>query len=409
MAQKYTPQELELFVWQLQYAHTKHDGVPETTRDGFRRVAKHVATKSGFYGSDVLERVIEEYADAMEDHRMCPGGRVLAGSIADYSPSDHGNLLNCFVQDTSPHEPGTDAGVLALSRKLAHVTRVGGGNGLCLDEYKPKRAYTHLGGHLYITIARDHPDYEKVSKGIYKDLVHNKYVEHTYKFARFVEPETAPIAYEVVTCEDSIDGIWDSAEVVVKQLLAGESVLVDLSNLREEGAPVKGSGGTSSGPSSFAVEIFDNFGFWASLGGAEYAGPVATLRYVFSPTLRVIRQGGSRRGAGMATISQSHEDVLDFLTCKDTDRELNEGRIDTFNISVLVEDAFMNLALLHARHADQGNEDSAAAYELLNAIADHAWQTGEPGVIFIDAVNDPNPLRETKGPIKATNPLILAA
>src|SRR5690606_31769975 len=85
---------------------------------------------------------------------------------------------------------------------------------------------------------------------------------------------------------------WDSAGQAAMALLAGRDVLVDLSLLRPVGSPVRGSGGTSSGPSSFAVEIFDNFAIWAGLGGADHAGPVATLRYVFAPTLRAIRQGG---------------------------------------------------------------------------------------------------------------------
>jgi ribonucleoside-diphosphate reductase alpha chain len=48
---------------------------------------------------------------------------------------------------------------------------------------------------------------------------------------------------------------------------------------------------------------------------------VATLRYVYAPVLRVVRQGGTRRGAGMATLSIDHPDLLDFLTAKDLDRE----------------------------------------------------------------------------------------
>src|SRR5699024_9564479 len=91
---------------------------------------------------------------------------------------------------------------------------------------------------------------------------------------------------------DSVDSIWQHAGDAAEAILQGEDVLLDLSSLRAEGTPVRGSGGTSSGPSSFSVEVFDNFAYWASLGGAEYAGPVATLRYIFAPTLRAIRQGG---------------------------------------------------------------------------------------------------------------------
>src|SRR5690606_13252807 len=190
---------------------------------------------------------------------------------------------------------------------------------------------------------------------------------------------------------DSVDDIWRSAADMVTGLLAGEDVLVDLSGLRAEGSPVAGSGGSSSGPSSFAVEVFDNFAIWASLGGARFAGPVATLRYVFAPTLRAIRQGGTRRGAGMATLSITHPDIDDFVTAKDLDREQAEGDISTFNISVLVSDAFME----RARNERQGK---------LWEIAQHAWATGEPGLIYIDRINEHNPMRAALGDILSTNP-----
>ncbi|MDZ7704062.1 MAG: hypothetical protein U5L04_06215 [Trueperaceae bacterium] len=95
----------------------------------------------------------------------------------------------------------------------------------------------------------------------------------------------------------------------------------------------------------------------------------------------------TRRGAGMATISATHEDVQDFITCKDLEREQNEGDISTFNISVLGTNDLMR-----------------SDAPILRDIAEHAWQTGEPGLIFIDRINENSPMRETLGEIKATNP-----
>jgi len=323
----------------------------------------------------------------MASKRFCPGGRVLAGAA-----TSHGNVLNCFVQDGSPEALGTDAWVVRLATKLALVTKVGGGNGLCLDPIKPKRPYTQKVGQLYLSISPAHPDYAKVKTGTYMDLVHGKYVSKGYRFAKFLEQDEVPTALPTLEVGDSVESIWQSAGEAIFRLLEGEDVLLDLSSLRAEGTPVKGSGGSSSGPSSFAVEVFDNFALWASLGGAAYAGPVATLRYIFAPTLRVIRQGGTRRGAGMATMSVTHPDIQDFITCKDLAREQAEGDISTFNISVLVSDAFMESA---KRTLSSG---------ILQDIADHAWQTGEPGLIFIDRINAFNPVREAFGEIKATNP-----
>ena len=328
----------------------------------------------------------EKFFGLMASKRFCPGGRVLAGAA-----TNHGNVLNCFVQDGSPETVGTDAWVLHLATKLALVTKVGGGNGLCLDPLLAKRDYTGRAGRLYLSISAAHPDYAKVKSGTYMDLVHGKYVSKGYRYASFLEQDEVPDALPTVMVGDAVEEIWESASAAVEAVLRGDDVLLDLSQLRAEGTPVKGSGGSSSGPSSFAVEVFDSFALWASLGGAAFAGPVATLRYIFAPTLRVIRQGGTRRGAGMATMSVTHPDIQDFITCKDLTREEQEGDISTFNISVLVSDAFMESAKTLPSGA-------------LQDIANHAWQTGEPGLIFIDRINAYNPLRGVLGDIKATNP-----
>ena len=350
----------------------------------FRRVSNWVASPE--HGEH--KRVYAEaFYDLMTSKRFCPGGRVLAGA-----GTQHGNVLNCFVQDGSPQKAGTNEWVTGLATKLALVTKVGGGNGLCLDPLSPKRTYTKGAGQLYVTIATNHADYEKVKTGTYMDLVHGKYVTKGYRYASFIEQSDVPASLTKLTVGDSVDKIWSGGSDMIMRLLKGEDVLLDLSGLRPEGTPVNGSGGNSSGPSSFAVEVFDNFAYWASLGGADYAGPVATLRYIFSPTLRVIRQGGTRRGAGMATMSITHPDIQDFITSKDLDREQSEGDISTFNISVLVTDGFM------AQATKQGKQG------VLWDIADHAWQTGEPGLIYIDRINEQNAMRESLGDIKSTNP-----
>ncbi|MFA5551696.1 MAG: adenosylcobalamin-dependent ribonucleoside-diphosphate reductase, partial [Trueperaceae bacterium] len=99
----------------------------------------------------------------------------------------------------------------------------------------------------------------------------------------------------------------------------------------------------------------------------------------------------TRRGAGMATLSITHPDVKDFVTAKDLEREQTEGDISTFNISVLVTDEFMERAK---------NERQGQLYE----IAQHAWATGEPGLIYIDRINEHNPMRAELGDIMSTNP-----
>jgi ribonucleoside-diphosphate reductase alpha chain len=96
----------------------------------------------------------------------------------------------------------------------------------------------------------------------------------------------------------------------------------------------------------------------------------------------------------MATLSASHPDLLDFLTAKTLDREADEGDIGTFNISVLVDDDFM-------LRVENGNTHENY---LMHTIAEQAWATGEPGLLFVDTINSHNMLYPTHGPILASNP-----
>jgi ribonucleoside-diphosphate reductase alpha chain len=380
--------ELKDHIWSRQYAiHPE-----ESFEEGLRRVARHVAQAEAHYGGDPAEWA-ERFYRAMAEGRFVPGGRILAGS-----GTAHGNLLNCFVLDSAPYEGATTQGVLHLAKKLALITKVGGGTGLNLDPIPPKRPFTGKTGQLYLHISPAHPNFADVRDGRVTDRYTGEKVTRGYRAARFGR---GPEGGRCLTVPDSIEGIWDTAHDAIAALLAGEDVTVDLTLLRPEGEPVQGSGGTSSGPASFAVEIFDNYARWAHLGGAEHAGPVATLRYVYAPTLRVIKQGGSRRGAGMATLSAWHADVFDFITAKDLERETAEGDISTFNISVLADELFMGLVLGRWAEAD---EDRAKALERFKAIAEHAHATGEPGLLFVDTINLHNPLRRSDGPIVATNP-----
>ena len=307
-----------------------------------RRVAEWVARPE-----EDQDSYAARFFDLMASKRFCPGGRVLAGAA-----TSHGNVLNCFVQDGSPKEAGTNEWVLHLATKLALVTKVGGGNGVCLDPLSPKRAYPKTAGQLYLTIDPSHPDYEKVKAGTYMDLVHGKYVTKGYRRARFLERADVPKALPKLSVGDSVEKIWSSGSETITRLLKGEDMLLDLSELRPEGTPVKGSGGSSSGPSSFAVEVFDNFAMWASLGGADYAGPVATLRYVFAPTLRVIRQGGCLHPDTLVNTSKGtlrlrelvdpyqygwQDHALKVATdegWKDSPRGFNNGNVSTLKVTL---------------------------------------------------------------------------
>ena len=404
----------------------------------------------------------QKYYDLMAGKKFCPGGRVMAGA-----GTQHGNVLNCFVQGATESDPSSFEGVMEVAKKLALVTKVGGGNGVNLDVYHPRspasRSDAGVRGWVYMSAL--HADVEDFTLGMMRPPTQpdgDKQPVMVRNWTRVIygqglKPELVALARRngvqivrdlpegVGGVQDDMGGIIDAARQVAENAKLGLEPRIDLSQMRPEGAPIKGSGGTSSGPVSFLLEIFDNFLEWANLG-AEHSGPVNTLRFVYSPVLRVVRQGGTRRGAGMATIAVDHPDVLDFLTAKDLDREEIEGDISTFNISFLVTEAFWNVLQNNAlwplaaqevpgkyhllpqegtfngqwpalpdRDLDGargvpvyslGGQPSIPAAWLWREIATHAWSTGEPGLIFNDRVNEFSALKNlgARYEIRSTNP-----
>ncbi len=145
----------------------------------------------------------------------------------------------------------------------------------------------------------------------------------------------------------------------------------------------------------------------ASTSGVA-SGPVSFMK-VYNAATEAVKQGGTRRGANMGILRIDHPDILEFISCK---RDTSE--ITNFNISVAVTDAFMDALSknekypLHNPHTNQQHEIDGErvfldAAEVFERIVDNAWATGEPGIIFIDRINQLNPTRPSET-IEATNP-----
>src|SRR3989442_9681466 len=139
----------------------------------------------------------------------------------------------------------------------------------------------------------------------------------------------------------------------------------------------------------------------ASTGGVA-SGPVSFLR-VFDEATNVVKQGGRRRGANMAVLRVDHPDILEFICAKEDPKAFTN-----FNFSVAVDDEFMRAAAegrpYPLRHPVSGAVvREIAAQELLSALAQAAWTSGDPGVLFMDEINRHNPT-PFLGTIEATNP-----
>jgi ribonucleoside-diphosphate reductase alpha chain len=174
---------------------------------------------------------------------------------------------------------------------------------------------------------------------------------------------------------DSMDGIFSALREAALTLQQGGGIGYDFSTLRPKGALVKGVGADASGPVSF-MEVWDAM-------------------------CRTIMSAGSRRGAMMATLSCDHPDIEDFIDAKRT-----PGRLTNFNLSVLVSDAFMDAVAADAMWALKFGgkvHREVHARDLWDRITRATYDYAEPGVIFIDRINEQNNLAYCET-IHATNP-----
>jgi ribonucleoside-diphosphate reductase alpha chain len=181
----------------------------------------------------------------------------------------------------------------------------------------------------------------------------------------------------VLPVEDSMGGIFDALKLMALIQQSGGGVGFSFSRLRPKGDPVASTGGTASGPVSF-MRIFD----------------CATEN---------IKQGGKRRGANMGVLRVDHPDAEEFIDAK------RDGQgFRNFNLSVGATDRFMEAAVADRswtlRHPRTGRPArTVSAAELFARIGQAAWETGDPGLLFLDAINRDNPTPEV-GLIEATNP-----
>lgn len=181
----------------------------------------------------------------------------------------------------------------------------------------------------------------------------------------------------VIPIEDSIDGIFSALRWAALVSKEGGGTGFSFSRLRPKGDLVKSTCGVASGPLSF-MELFNH-------------------------TTEVVMQGGMRRGANMGVLNVDHPDIIDFVKAK-TDND----KFTNFNISVGITNDFMKAVeadqdwnLVNPRNGQIVK--TVKAKELFDLIVDCAWRTGDPGLLFLDTINDNNPVPNC-GRIESSNP-----
>lgn len=179
----------------------------------------------------------------------------------------------------------------------------------------------------------------------------------------------------IIDIEDNMESIaeaWKECSIVFK---SGGGVGFNVSKLRPKGALVSTSNGEASGVVSFMT--------------------------IFNQIVEIIKQGGRRKGALKIDLNDSHNEILDFIHCKDNIENLNN-----MNISVSISDEFMNALLNNDDWNLKFNEhiyQTIKAKDLWNEIIESAWKTGEPGISFRNIMD-----RDNKNPhlgrIVSSNP-----
>lgn len=184
----------------------------------------------------------------------------------------------------------------------------------------------------------------------------------------------------VLDVEDDMQDIMDTAGHTARIFQSGGGVGINWSKLRPEGAMVASTSGVASGPVSF-MDIVNTI-------------------------TDVVKQGGKRRGANMGIMEAWHPDIEQFIT-----KKTEAGKLENFNVSVGVWgdlwEALQNGEEYYTLRdpRDQKAVSRIKIDHLIDIISHSAWESGEPGLLFFDRVNQYNVFAKARGgPLRSTNP-----
>ena len=181
----------------------------------------------------------------------------------------------------------------------------------------------------------------------------------------------------VLPVGDSIEEIFDAVKHAAMIHKSGGGTGFSFSRVRPKDSRVGSTGGVASGPLSFLK--------------------------IFNTATEQIKQGGTRRGANMGIMRVDHPDIMEFIKAKE-----REGDFNNFNLSIALTEEFM-------KSVEEGKDyalvtphtkkvvDHLNARRVFEILVQKAWESGDPGIIFIDRINRDNPTPK-QGEIESTNP-----
>ena len=214
-----------------------------------------------------------------------------------------------------------------------------------------------------------------------KKNLRKKYSEEFYKLLNNLDflPNTPCLANAntlnqlaacfVLDIPDSLEGIYDSLKKSAQIFQSGGGVGYSFSHIRPKNSIISSTGRFASGPVSFM--------------------------HLFDKSCDVIKQGGIRRGANMGILNINHPDIFEFIS------EKSHGSLQNFNLSIAITDDFMH-SVINNSYSKIG-KNKLRSREIFDYICTNAWQSGDPGLIFIDEINKKHSLNKL-GKIESTNP-----
>jgi len=227
---------------------------------------------------------------------------------------------------------------------------------------------------------------EEVARQFYDLMINGKFEPNSPTLMNAGRPLGQLSACFVLPVDDALSngqsGIYDTLKSMALVHQSGGGTGFAFSRLRSTGDRVRSTMGVASGPVSF-MTLYDS-------------------------STEVVKQGGTRRGANMGILRVDHPDIREFIACKE-----DTSKITNFNISVAITDAFMEALeggeeydLMSPRTGEVVGKENPQ--EIFDLIVKGAWQTGEPGVFFVDRANEFNPVPHL-GSYEATNPCFVGS
>lgn len=343
----------------------------------------------------IREQIENDLRWLFDGFRTSPGGRIqlMAGQEFVLGERAHLTAFNCFVipspkfDEKDWHKAVIDKAFAKLAMLAvidnavseAQIMARGGGVGYNATPIPPKTmgaGTTKEDIVLYLPLK--HKDQE-----ILEDLKKLGKFDSVTIISTQEQYDHYSKTHNVYVVSDSREGLLNANKSMVEHAYDGKKILLDFSNIRHKGALVKGVNGRSSGAPSWMV-LFNTV---AKLLHKDFFSAVDTMD-VQSEIVKLIEQGGSRRGALMIVLMADHPNAEAFIQ-----RKLDKGFIEGANISVGINDDFMRKARISGTNEER----------VWNLIVYCAWKSAEPGVLFMEYANN-----ESNSwylyPLIATNP-----